>query len=49
MEEITVDFQDFLFWLGLAITLGMAAVFGGLLGFGLFAWLRQVFIAGDTK
>lgn len=39
-------FEEFLFLCGLCITLGLCCVFGGLLGFGLFCWLREIFIAG---
>lgn len=45
MEEIVVDFHDFLFLCGLAIMLGMAVVFGALLGAGLYSWLKGVFNA----
>ena len=42
-------FEDFLFMCGLSICLGLCVMFGALLGFGLFYWLRDVFTAGSIK
>jgi len=39
-------FGEFLFLCGLCITLGLCIVFGGLLGFGFYVWVREIFIAG---
>lgn len=38
-----MDFGEFLFWCGMAITLGMLATFGGLFGIALFEAVRRVF------
>jgi hypothetical protein len=45
MEKMTMEFQEFLFWIGFAITFGMSVAFGGLLGFGLVHLVRSAFNA----
>jgi hypothetical protein len=42
-------FEDFLFLCGVCICAGLCVMFGALLGFGLFYWLREVFAAGAIE
>jgi len=39
----SMNFGEFLFLCGVAITLGMAMTFGGLFGWAVFEWLKGVF------
>lgn len=39
----SMNFGEFLFLCGMAITLGMAMSFGGLFGWAIFEWLKGVF------
>lgn len=40
-------FEEFLFLCGMCICLGLCTVFGGLLGLGVFYWLKSIFTATD--